>query len=106
MTTTPQQIVTAEQLLQTPGLGRCELVRGELIMMTPAGFDHGSIVVNVTAPLAVFGLFRFQVQNPRNTAFRPAAICRRSAILCPTASDARFRSKISRLKSVPTDFTP
>jgi len=54
MTTTPQQIVTAEQLLQTPGLGRCELVRGELIMMTPAGFDHGSIVVNVTAPLAVF----------------------------------------------------
>jgi Uma2 family endonuclease len=48
MTTTAQQIVTAEQLLQTSGLGRCELVRGELIMMTPAGFDHGSIVANVS----------------------------------------------------------
>jgi Uma2 family endonuclease len=52
--TTTQQITTAEQLLGTPGLGRCELVRGELVMMTPAGFEHGRIVVNVTAPLADF----------------------------------------------------
>jgi Uma2 family endonuclease len=49
---TTEQITTAEQLFQAPGLGRAELVRGELIMMTPAGYEHGSIVVNITAPLA------------------------------------------------------
>ncbi len=53
MVTTPQS-VTAEQLLATPGLGRCELVRGELIVMTPAGFEHGSILVNITLPLGGF----------------------------------------------------
>ena len=51
---TTHQNVTAEQLLRTPGLGRCELIRGELIMMTPAGFEHGAIVVNFTLPLAAF----------------------------------------------------
>ena len=28
---TTQQITTAEQLLEAPGLGRCELLRGELV---------------------------------------------------------------------------
>jgi len=51
---TTYQNVTAERLLATPGLGRCELVRGELILMTPAGFEHGSIVVNITLPLGGF----------------------------------------------------
>lgn len=54
MATTPQQVVTAEQLLQTAGPERCELVRGELIMMTPAGFDHGSIVINISFFLTGF----------------------------------------------------
>lgn len=54
MVTTQQQIVAAEQLLETPGLGPCELVRGELIMMTPGGFDHGATIVNVSTPLDVF----------------------------------------------------
>ena len=52
--TTAEKIVTAEQLLSAPGLGRCELVRGELIMMSPAGARHGRIVVNITTPLDVF----------------------------------------------------
>ena len=52
--TTTEKIVTAEQLLSAPGLGRCELVRGELIMMSPAGARHGRIVVNITTPLDVF----------------------------------------------------
>jgi Uma2 family endonuclease len=47
-----EQITTAEQLFQAPGLGRSELVRGELIMMTPAGSEHGSIAINITVPLA------------------------------------------------------
>ena len=51
---TTQQITTAEELLRTPGLGRCELVRGELIMMTPAGFEHGRIVSRIGARLEDF----------------------------------------------------
>jgi Uma2 family endonuclease len=52
--TTIEQITTAEQLLRAPGLGRCELVEGELVMMSPAGYEHGRIVVRITRPLANF----------------------------------------------------
>jgi Uma2 family endonuclease len=51
---TTASITTAEQLLHAPGLGRCELLRGELIMMSPAGSEHGSVVASITAPLTVF----------------------------------------------------
>lgn len=40
---TVQETMTAEQLLGAPDLGRCELVRGELVMMSPAGYEHGVI---------------------------------------------------------------
>ena len=46
-----QSITTADQLLHASGLGRCELVRGELVMMSPAGGEHGRIVMNVGAPM-------------------------------------------------------
>ena len=49
-----EQITTAEQLLRASGLGRCELVRGELIMMSPAGFQHGRIVGTINALLWEF----------------------------------------------------
>lgn len=52
--TTIEGITTAEQLLKAPGLGRCELVRGELIMMSPGGFEHGCITMKIAAPLANF----------------------------------------------------
>jgi len=51
---TTAQITTAQQLLETPGLGRCELVRGELVMMAPAGFEHSGIAVNIGAALRNF----------------------------------------------------
>jgi len=51
---TAQQITTADQLLEAPGLGRCELLRGELVMMPPAGFEHGRIEMAISAPLACF----------------------------------------------------
>ncbi len=51
---TIEHIVTAAELLQTPGLGRCELVRGELIQTTPAGFEHGRIAVNIGWALKEF----------------------------------------------------
>ncbi len=48
MATRTPPITTAEQLLAAPDdLKSCELVRGELIMMTPAGFTHGDIEANL-----------------------------------------------------------
>jgi Uma2 family endonuclease len=54
MTTATEHITTADQLLQAADLGRCELVRGELVMMSPAGAEHGSIIVNITIPLGAY----------------------------------------------------
>ena len=50
----PGTITTAEQLADAPDLGRCELVRGELIMMSPAGSEHGGIIAEFTAILRDF----------------------------------------------------
>lgn len=51
MATTVQPI-TAEELLRMPDDGsRCELVRGELRRMSPAGQEHGRIAALLTASL-------------------------------------------------------
>lgn len=50
--------MTAEQLFASPSLGRCELVRGELVMMSPAGFEHGVIAGEIYGHL-----FNFVKQN-------------------------------------------
>ncbi len=43
-TAASHSLMTAEQLLdQSFRLGRCELIRGELVMMSPAGGYHGSL---------------------------------------------------------------
>lgn len=47
-------ITTAEQLWQHHPAGRCELVRGELRMMSPAGGQHGWVIVNIAIPLGHF----------------------------------------------------
>ncbi|MHC4550636.1 MAG: Uma2 family endonuclease [Planctomycetota bacterium] len=44
-------ITTAEQLLRAGDLGRCELIRGELRMMIPAGGEHGRITGKLTCRL-------------------------------------------------------
>ena len=36
-------ITTAEQLLAAGDIGRCELVRGELILMSPTSYHHGRV---------------------------------------------------------------
>lgn len=45
MSTAPSQnLLTADELWQRASkLGRCELIKGELVMMNPAGGDHGYI---------------------------------------------------------------
>ncbi len=47
-------ITTAEELLHAPDLGRCELLRGDLVMMSPAGFEHGRIVIRLGSRLEQF----------------------------------------------------
>jgi Uma2 family endonuclease len=59
---TVQEITTAEQLLEAPDLGRCELVRGELVMMSPAGYEHGDVAGRVHG-----FLFHFVRQNGLGT---------------------------------------
>jgi Uma2 family endonuclease len=51
---TSLQITTAEELLHAPELGRCELVRGDLIMMSPAGFEHGRVISRINYRLEQF----------------------------------------------------
>ena len=51
---TTVEITTAEQLFEAPDLGPCELVRGELIMVSPPGYAHGSIEARIARALANF----------------------------------------------------
>jgi len=48
------QITTAEELLATPEIGRSELVRGKLILMPLAGFEHGLIASRLGSDLGEF----------------------------------------------------
>lgn len=41
MITPATTITTAEQLLKAGDIGRCELIRGTLRMVSPSGFPHG-----------------------------------------------------------------
>lgn len=52
MSATLTKPVTADELLAMPDDGnRYELVKGELIRMAPAGFQHGQVAMNIGAPL-------------------------------------------------------
>jgi Uma2 family endonuclease len=51
---TPEPITTAEQLLQAPDLGPCELVRGKLVQGTYSSFEAGRIAASLAVDLAGF----------------------------------------------------
>src|SRR2546430_3988680 len=53
---TTVRLITAEELRKMPGNQRRELVKGELRMMAPAGFEHGSIIMNLALPLGNYVL--------------------------------------------------
>jgi Uma2 family endonuclease len=50
----PSAITTAEDLLKAGDIGRCELVRGCLVMMVPAGADHGRLANEIAFRLTAF----------------------------------------------------
>lgn len=49
--TTASQLVTAEELLAMPRGEHSELIAGEIVMMTPAGWKHGRIAVKISTLL-------------------------------------------------------
>lgn len=51
---TKTHITTADELYQMPDDCRCELVRGELRTMTPAGSEHGRVTARITWRLAQY----------------------------------------------------
>ncbi len=47
------KLMTAEELTKLPHGGfRYELIKGELLTMSPAGEEHGAVIINLTVPLA------------------------------------------------------
>lgn len=47
------QLMTAEELIKLPrGRFRYELVKGELLTMSPGGEEHGAVIINLALPLA------------------------------------------------------
>ncbi|MGH9883505.1 MAG: Uma2 family endonuclease, partial [Pyrinomonadaceae bacterium] len=52
MSLTTTKLVTADELLAMPDDGyRYELVKGELIRMSPTGHEHGIVAMRIAAPL-------------------------------------------------------
>jgi Uma2 family endonuclease len=45
--TTTSQLVTADELLTMPQNGPCELIAGEIVKMTPTGYQHGDIELTI-----------------------------------------------------------
>jgi Uma2 family endonuclease len=52
---TLETLITAEQLLQMPEVRHCELVRGERVKMSPAGFEHGRVANRISVRLGAYG---------------------------------------------------
>src|SRR4051812_28964652 len=48
------KLVTADDLLAMGDIGRCELIYGELVMMSPAGAEHGIVALRVGSFLREF----------------------------------------------------
>jgi Uma2 family endonuclease len=49
---TEARLITAEDLWNMPGDQRRELVRGELRVMAPSGFEHGAVIIKLSRLLA------------------------------------------------------
>ncbi len=49
-----ETLITAEQLLQMPAMKHCELIRGELIKMSPTGLEHGRVANRISVRLGLY----------------------------------------------------
>ena len=66
-----QEITTAAQLRRAGNIGRCELIRGELVMMSPSGAEHGVVVAAITEIVRRFvNRHRFGVVMGAETGFQ------------------------------------
>lgn len=54
MTITTNNLITADELLKLGDIGRCELIYGELRMMSPAGAPHGVVAARIAQHLGHF----------------------------------------------------
>ena len=54
MTLTPNKLLTADELLAMGDIGRCELLYGQLVMMSPAGAEHGVVALRFGRYLSDF----------------------------------------------------
>jgi Uma2 family endonuclease len=45
--TTTTRLITADELLAMGDIGRCELIYGELVMMSPAAPEHGVVAMRI-----------------------------------------------------------
>ena len=54
MSTVSTKPVSAEELLAMGDIGRCELIYGELVMMSPAGAEHGIVAMRFGSCLQAF----------------------------------------------------
>src|SRR5687768_105646 len=54
MTMHATKLITAEALLGMGDIGRCELIYGELVMMSPAGAEHGVVAARFVRYLSEF----------------------------------------------------
>jgi Uma2 family endonuclease len=52
--TATKSLVTANQLLKMGDIGRCELICGELIMISPVGAEHGIVALRIGSALFQF----------------------------------------------------
>ena len=54
MTTQATKLITAEELFEMGDIGRCELIDGEIVRMSPSGAEHGNVAGNVFAIVREF----------------------------------------------------
>lgn len=54
MSTVASKLITADELLRMGDIGRCELIYGELIMMSPAGAEHGVVTARIIRAITQF----------------------------------------------------